>query len=302
MKKLYIVTPTYNEKGNIARLVDAVFTVAPKLKGVELHLFVADDYSPDGTGDVVKKLQKKYKRLHLFQGKKSGLGAAYARAFNHVLKNTDADFIGMMDADLSHNPEKLVEMVAALKAGNDVVLGSRHMPGGSVSSDWPWYRKINTWGANIIARYVGGISNVHDMTTGYRLITRKALGAIDYTSQTATGYVFQISMVNEFQTKGFSIFEVPIHFQNRDYGNSKIGIKDITQFMWVALNLRNNSLQKRVLRFTLAAAPWFIVYGVAMALVGVAGSVYLHLMLFAAIFLWGYLKSRVTISTHRVSS
>lgn len=212
-----IVIPTYNERENLPILVEKLFS----LPLPDLELLIVDDNSPDGTGrladDFSVKMPGKVHTLH--RSGKLGLGTAYVAGFKRALE-LGADRVVQMDADFSHPPEKLVEMLEASQKC-DLVLGSRYVAGGSLDKDWPWYRKaLSGWG-NFYARTILG-AKIHDMTGGYRMWNRSALERIPLERIRSNGYMFQVEMAYISTLLGFKVIEVPIYFAERKFGKSKI--------------------------------------------------------------------------------
>jgi cellulose synthase/poly-beta-1,6-N-acetylglucosamine synthase-like glycosyltransferase len=231
IKKVVIVLPTYNEKDNIEKLLAAIFDQQKYLYNIELHVLVVDDSSPDGTGALTKTLITKYPRLHLLQGKKQGLGLAYIRGFKYVLHHMNADVVFEMDADFSHDPNDIPGFIMAINDGNNFVIGSRYVEDGSIPKTWSFLRKLNSKLGNIFAIHVAGIKKVKDCTSGYRAIRTSLLKKINLNNLNAKGYSFQINLLHNAIKKRGVINEIPIKFTDRIYGNSKIKITDVAEFI-----------------------------------------------------------------------
>ena len=182
-------------------------------------------------------MQKKYPQLYLLCGEKKGLGAAYTRGFEYILHNIPCDYIMEMDADLQHNPKDIPRFLSKASRGYQFIIGSRYIAGGDYP-DWTFKRKLYSWGANIIARTIAGIPNVHDCTSGFRLIEVKFLRSFNLKTLKADGYAFQMSLLHAASKKGLKILEIPILFPNRKKGHSKLGHKDIQEFFINAFKLR----------------------------------------------------------------
>ncbi len=214
-----IIIPTYNEKENLPLLVDRLRALP--LEG--LTILIIDDNSPDGTGAVADGLAARYPDCVsvLHRSGKLGLGTAYITGFKYMLER-GFDLIGQMDADLSHQPEKFVEFVSALE-GNDVVFGSRYIPGGSLDTDWPAWRKSLSNFGNTYARTILRLP-VKDLTGGFRLWRREALAAIPWERVRASGYVFMVELAYVAFKLGLRIKEVPIYFAERKLGKSKMNL------------------------------------------------------------------------------
>ncbi|OGY22877.1 MAG: hypothetical protein A2172_02965 [Candidatus Woykebacteria bacterium RBG_13_40_15] len=236
--EIVIVLPTYRERENIARLIPELLDQFALIKPHRFQILVVDDKSPDGTGDVVRDLSKKYKNIHLLVGKKQGLGAAYIRGFDYALGELKADAVVEMDADFSHQPSELPILIKEIDRGADFVIGSRYVRGGKVPKNWNFLRRANSRWGNRFARYIAGIDNVLDCTSGFRVIRRRILEKISLRKLKVKGYSFQMNLLYEAYMKGANIKEVPIHFCERKWGHTKIGLLDIIEFMWNSVKLR----------------------------------------------------------------
>ncbi len=237
-KNACIVLPTYNEALTIEAVITGIFEQEPKTNGWHLSILVVDDSSPDGTGDIVRWLQKKHKDLHLLEGKKEGLGIAYIRGFNWVIEHLpDAGFAFQMDSDLSHDPRYILDFLRAADSGYDFIIGSRYMKGGSIPN-WKWYRKMLSYFGNQYIRFVGGMTSVHDCTSGFRCISTVILKKIDSQKLLTRGYAFQMSLLHQALAKGANVYEIPISFTDRTSGESKLGKADILESLTTATTLR----------------------------------------------------------------
>jgi len=217
--RITVVTPTYNEASNLPRLVERLLALP-----LDLNVLVVDDDSPDGTGRIADELAVAHPGrvsvLHR-QGRR-GLRSAYVEGFQLALQR-DAEAVAQMDADLSHDPDRLPAMAAALE-NSDLVLGSRYVAGGSVDPRWPVWRKgLSAWG-NLYARTILGL-DLRDMTTGYRLWRREALQGMPLDEIRSNGYVFLVEMVFVATKRGLRLSEVPIHFDDRRFGQSKMSLR-----------------------------------------------------------------------------
>ena len=237
MEKLVII-PTYNEKENIADIIDAVFQSTH-----QLHILIIDDNSPDGTANIVKTLFSKYPgQLFLEQRMgKLGLGTAYIHGFKWAI-DKGYQFIFEMDADFSHNPKDLERLYEACKAGAGVAVGSRYIKGGAVEN-WPANRIILSKGASLYTRIITWMP-VKDPTAGFVCYRREVLEAINLDGIVFIGYAFQIEMKFAAWKLGFKIKEVPITFIDRKLGNSKMNKGIIKEGVLGVLELRWQSLFK----------------------------------------------------------
>ena len=215
--------PTYNERASIAELVRRIFASCPAAQ-----VLAVDDASPDDTAQVVLALQSMYPALYLLQrSAKLGLGSAYREGFRYALER-GAEVVGQMDADLSHQPEDIPRLLAALGEGIDVAIGSRRVPGGRVVG-WSWRRHLMSWGAATCARLVLGLTT-RDVTAGFRLYTKKALEAIPWASVTSNGYAWQEEVLYLVERAGLLVAEVPVVFVDRTRGASKLNLGSIVEF------------------------------------------------------------------------
>lgn len=220
--KVFIVIPTYNEAENIPVMTAELFTL--ELKD-DLHLLIVDDASPDGTGQVAKKLAAqcypgRLQVLHR-QGK-LGLGTAYVAGFTYALEQ-GADYIIQMDADFSHSPAYIPKILEKISE-YDVVVGSRYVSGGELDERWSWWRWFLSWWANTIwTRGILGI-NTKDATAGFKCWRRSALQRIGLERITSNGYVFQVEMAYVSEKLNLKILEFPIYFEDRRIGRSKMSV------------------------------------------------------------------------------
>lgn len=214
--KKVVIIPTYNEKENIQKIIREVL----KLKD-NFHILVVDDGSPDGTGNIVKRLQKEFpESLYILEREeKSGLGSAYIAGFNWSLER-GYEFIIEMDADFSHNPEDLNRLYHACTEGADLAIGSRYCKGVNVLN-WPMMRLLMSYYGSMYVRFVLRIP-VMDTTAGFKCYKDTTLKAIDFSRIQHIGYGFQIEMKFNVHKLGFKIVEVPIVFVDRTLGTSKM--------------------------------------------------------------------------------
>jgi dolichol-phosphate mannosyltransferase len=213
-----VVIPTYNEAENLAKITPALYN----LKIDALEILVVDDASPDGTGQVADELVKQYPdRFHVMhRPSKLGLGTAYIHGFEWALEH-GYQYVIHMDADFSHPPEFVALMLAVIP-DYDVVVGSRYIKGGRLDVEWPWYRRLLSWWANSIwVRLILG-TKTRDSTAGFKCWTADALQRIGLERIRSTGYIFQVEMCYLAEKMGLRIKEIPIYFQERRTGESKM--------------------------------------------------------------------------------
>ena len=234
--KIFVVPATYNEKENIEKFITVLEEeVFPKIGNHEMHIIVADDFSPDGTGEIVKDLMKKYKNLDINQGEKKGLGAAYMRTMGHAVKELGADVVISIDADFQFDPHDVIKFVEKIDEGCDMVVQTRYSGGGSIPENWPPQRKLFSIVANLFVRTVFMKFNVHDWTGGFRAIKKEVFLKVSPDMAKYNGYIFQIAFLHKVVNDGFKIGEVPLHFYDRKLGMSKIAplgyIIDVLSFV-----------------------------------------------------------------------
>lgn len=226
-ESILVILPTYNEVENVIGLARLVLEQDPRIE-----VLVVDDGSPDGTAERVEELRASESRVHLIQRPgKMGLGTAYLAGFRFGL---DANYTSVftMDCDFSHNPRYLPKMIEKLKEC-DLVVGSRYVPGGGIEN-WPWYRLLLSRFANFYARTLLRL-DLHDCTAGFRGYRREVLEGVNPFDIRSSGYSFLEEMAWKVSRAGFSIAEVPIVFEQRKAGSSKIESREIYLAAWKVL-------------------------------------------------------------------
>jgi dolichol-phosphate mannosyltransferase len=230
-ERALVIVPTYNERENIARLIETALAQDPRLE-----LLIVDDGSPDGTGDIVDGIIAGNSRVHILRRpKKMGLGTAYVAGFRWALERK-YDFIFEMDADFSHDPAHLPDFLRAIEAA-DLVLGSRYREGKVTIVNWPIARLMLSYGANMYARFVTGMK-LWDGTGGFKCFRRSVLETIDLNKVVSNGYAFQIEMSFRAWKKGARIVEIPIVFVDRTEGQSKMSRAIVREAIWMVWRLR----------------------------------------------------------------
>jgi dolichol-phosphate mannosyltransferase len=231
--RIMAVMPTYNEAENLVQIVAELMIL--ELDGLEI--LIIDDDSPDGTGQIADDLAEQYAdQVHVIhrQGK-MGLGTAYVTGFHYAL-DAGADYVVQMDADFSHSPSYIPVFLDKMQEC-DVVIGSRYVAGGRIDQQWSPWRRFLSWGANAYARVITGL-RVQDATGGFRCFRREALGALDLDQIRSEGYAFQIEVAYACQTKGLRLGEVPIYFEDRSMGLSKMSWWIILEATWRVWQMR----------------------------------------------------------------
>jgi dolichol-phosphate mannosyltransferase len=235
----WVVLPTYNERENIRDIAAAILAALPGAT-----LLVVDDGSPDGTGDIADELAAADKRVRVRHRRaKQGLGRAYLDGFGVALAE-GASMVIQMDADWSHDPGVLPELVAPLAADRaDLVIGSRYVRGGGVQ-DWGIARRVISRGGSTFARIVLGLAP-HDLTGGFKAWRASTLTAVPFDGVRAGGYVFQIEMTYRASRLGARVVEVPITFRDRRLGQSKMSRRIVVEALFVVIGLRVDELRGR---------------------------------------------------------
>ena len=238
MDRKLVIIPTYNEKGNIEKIIRKVFS-----EPGDFHILIIDDNSPDGTSSIVKGLLSEFpNRLFLEERTgKLGLGTAYIKGFKWALER-NYDYVFEMDADFSHNPDDLVKLYEAVYNGVDAAVGSRYVSGVNVVN-WPMKRILLSYYASAYVRFVTGIS-IHDTTAGFMCYSARALKAINFDNIKFTGYAFQIEMKYTIWKLGGKIVEVPIIFFDRTVGESKMSSGIFREAVIGVLSLRFRNVKK----------------------------------------------------------
>lgn len=239
---ILIIIPTYNESKNIERILPTLM----ELDQVHVDVLVVDDGSPDGTADIVRRMQVEYKdRIHLItRAGKQGLGTAYVTGFRFALEQ-GYTFICEMDADFSHDPADVPRLVKPVRSGEaDLAIGSRYYNGISIIN-WPLSRLILSYSANVYARTITGM-NVFDTTAGFKCFHRRVLESIDLKRIKSNGYSFQIELHFRAFKKGFKIKEVSVIFRERIEGVSKMSRAIVIEAIWMVWALKLRSILGRL--------------------------------------------------------
>ena len=229
-EKTIKLIPTYNERENIVSLAEAIFGLYP-----ETSVLVLDDNSPDGTAEAAEKVRLRFSNLmvHRRYGPR-GFGRSYLDGFNKILNDDRYDSVIMMDADFSHDPKEIGEMVKKLSV-NDIVIGSRYVPKGKIEN-WNWRRKLLSRFANFYVRTILR-TPIKDMTTGFICLRKNILRSLDLNAISSDGYAFLVELKYRLHQNGFSFVEHPITFKERREGQSKMSSKVIWESIWLPWQL-----------------------------------------------------------------
>ncbi len=242
--KTTIILPTYNEKENIEDFLQAVLDEIKNINDFDINILVVDDYSPDGTADIVKKVIEKENKVNLLLNNTRGLGRAYIAGFKYAIEKFNPDILIEMDSDFSHDVKKIKELLDAVKEGADFAIGSRYVKGGSIPSNWALIRKLNSRWGNVFARLIAGLYHIKDCTSGFRAIRTDILKKVNLDKLNANGYSFQMNILFECTNAGAKVSEIPIDFIDRTKGKSKLGLYDILEFMVNSFALRLKLIKK----------------------------------------------------------
>jgi dolichol-phosphate mannosyltransferase len=236
--KLTIILPTYNEKESLPKLVEKLISILEN--AYELSIIIVDDGSPDGTGQEAENLKNIFSNLSVIhRSEKLGLGSAYKEGFSMALEKYDPDVIVQMDADDSHDPNEIPNMIEKLQSC-DYVVASRHVSGSKIIG-WGAGRKIIHSTAGSLARFCAKL-NILDPTSGYRMYKKDVLKSINFSEMKSDGFAFQVEMLCMLKKHGYRGLEIPTRFVNRYKGKSKMGLNEAIQFTKLCWNLLTNKL------------------------------------------------------------
>jgi dolichol-phosphate mannosyltransferase len=232
----WLILPTYNEAENIEAIVTAAGGVVSGATDDAYKVLIVDDGSPDGTGEIADRLAAEREQVEvLHRTEKNGIGPAYLAGFAYALDH-GAAYAMEMDSDFSHDPADLARLLAAVRSGADLALGSRYVPGGGVV-DWSLLRRFISEGGSTYARWMLGL-HVKDLTGGFKCFKREVLEAIHFDSVRSQGYAFQVELTYRAVRAGFNVVEVPIVFKDRELGQSKMSWRIAAEAMWLVPKLR----------------------------------------------------------------
>jgi dolichol-phosphate mannosyltransferase len=228
--KICFVLPTYNEEENIENIIQQILKEEKNQSKHTFSILVVDDNSTDETQTIVQRYISLNSKVHLVTGQKKGLGDAYKRGFKFALNDLKADLIFQMDSDGQHDASLIPDFVSYIEEGKDVVIGSRFIDGGT-TPDFSFTRLLMSKVGNLLVRYVGGIAQVKDCTSGYRAIRASYLKELDFSYLSTRGYSFQSSLICDLAWRGADISEIPIEFSSRQGGDSKLALRDQIEFL-----------------------------------------------------------------------
>lgn len=253
--KIVVIIPTYNEKENTSRMIETLALVFSKIKDHQMQLLYVDGNSPDGTVEVIKKYQEKYKWLHLLvETKKEGLGRAYAKGMEYAMKVLKADWLLEFDGDFQHPPESIQSLVDHID-NYDYILGSRYIKGGSIPRQWSIERKFLSVVGNLVARILLILPNIHDVTGGFKLSRVKGfMDEFDFAKLLSKSFAYKIHLLHFMVSKGARVKEVPFVFGNRTSGESKIIKNEMLETLRVIF-----LLQQKIIKFGVTGFVGYLV-------------------------------------------
>jgi dolichol-phosphate mannosyltransferase len=236
--QIVIILPVYNEAEGIAGFLQLLKKYVTQIHRHQIGILVFDSNSSDNTREIVQKCQENWPQLLLLTEKqKTGLGSAYLQAMRYAIDHLGADVVFQCDADGSHHPQYISTMIELIEAGNDVVVGSRYIPGGAIDADWAWYRHLISAAGNIIARTVLSW-RYKDYTAGFKAIRSSALKPILDKKFFSKNYAFQINLLWNLHQANVRIIETPIKFTDREKGYSKFPRNNIMESLYVLFMLK----------------------------------------------------------------
>lgn len=263
MRVVHII-PTYNEKENIARMIDKLESLGKKYSRWQTEIVVVDDCSPDGTADIVKKYKRKYSNVHLLTKKKEGLGRALVTGYEYAMKKLEADVVIPNDADFQWEPGDYPKLMQKIEEGYDVVVASRHVKGGKVIG-WNFFRKINHELSNsLLAWWLAGVHEVNDHAGNFKAIrVKNVLEKVPLSKMQNVGFSFQLHILYELSKVGARFTEVPVVFRERKLGQSKIGLnryylRDVIEYIRNSIFIRIDR-SNRFFKYVVVGGAGFII-------------------------------------------
>ena len=276
MAKVVVVIPTYNEAENIGKMIEALAVEFAKIKNHKMELLVVDDTSPDKTYEVVRKYGKKYHWVYLLlNAKKEGLGKAYAKGFKYAMKNLGADYVMEFDGDFQHRPDQIKDLVAKIDEGYEYIIGSRYIPGGSIPKSWGFKRKFLSVVGNWVARIGLLQPKLHDLTTGFKITkVKEILDQIDLDHLYSNSFAYKLHILAAAViTRGARVVEVPITFEAREEGKSKLIKNEMIESLKVIFLFRiHNPKIIKFLKFGIVGFVGYVINAVALKIFTNIGS------------------------------
>lgn len=263
MKIVHII-PTFNEKENIGKMIETLEELDKINTSWKSDILIVDDHSPDGTAEVVRKYQRKYSNIHILLKKKEGLGRALIMGYQYAVKNLHADIVIPNDADFQWDPQDIPKLIKKIREGYDVVVASRHVPGGKVIG-WSWFRKLNHEVSNtLLAWWIAGVHEAVDHAGNFKAIRVKGiLEKVPLAQMENAGFSFQLHVLYELSKTGAKFMEVPAIFKERRFGKSKIGfnryyLRDVLEYIRSSFSIRLDR-SKSFLKYSVVGGIGFII-------------------------------------------
>ncbi len=267
--KIVVIIPTYNEAKGTLKMIEALAKIIPTVKEHDLQVLYVDDSSPDGTAEIIKNLQSKYKWLHLLVNpKKDGLGAAYAAAMAFAIKEMSADWLMEFDGDFQHPPIDIPRLIAEINNGYDYIIASRYIPGGSIPPAWSFSRKFLSVVGNVVARITLLMPNIHDVTGGFKLSRVKGfMDEFDFKTLLSKRFAYKVHLFFYMVQKGAKVKEVPFAFGNREEGESKIIKNEMQETLRVIFLLQwHNPKIRKFIKFGTVGFLGYLVNAISLHL------------------------------------
>lgn len=303
--KVAVIIPTYNEAENIETLIEEIETASQKFSQHETSLLVVDDNSPDGTGEKVKALQSRFQNISLISGEKRGLGQAYLRGMDYAVEKLEAEILFEIDADFQHDPKAISKFIEKIDEGYDFVIGSRYIEGGSIPKNWGIKRKLLSRAGNLLVRLLLLKLDIHDWTSGYRAIKSKVYKQARETLSSFNGYTFQVAFLYQAIKSKSKVCEIPIHFGERKFGQSKIGAEYVKNLMlYLILTRFRETVTPRFIKFLIVGTIGFIIntvtlevlvkLGVRPSIAGASGAELAIISNFTLNNIWTFKEKKIT--------
>lgn len=239
MARVVIIIPTYNESVSTALMIEALAKIIPSVDDHEILVLYIDGKSPDGTADVIREKQKVHPWLRLIvEEKKNGLGMAYAKGMRHAMDELSADYLMEFDGDFQHRPGDIPRLLNEIRGGYDYIIGSRYIPGGSIPKNWGLKRKFLSLAGNYVARFLLILPQIHDVTGGFKLArVHGFMDKFDFGKLYSRSFAYKIHLLYFMVRSGAAVREVPISFEPRTEGESKLIKNEVSETFKVIFKL-----------------------------------------------------------------
>ena len=249
MARVVIVIPVYNERESSGRFIESLSKTFARIPDHKMLALYVDGNSPDGTADVIRSKQTRFPWLHLVvESKKTGIGGAYANGMAYAMAKLHADYLVEMDGDFQHRPEDLISLVAQINNGYDYIVGSRYIKGGSIPKEWGINRVFLSVVGNLVARILFIMPKLHDVTGGFRISRVKGfMDKFDFATLASRSFAYKLHLFYFMVTSGAKTIEVPIQFDHRGSGESKLIKNEIPDMLKVIFTLQAKN--PKILRF-----------------------------------------------------